>query len=787
MKMDLFHNRIVKDTMTEVFEQNVREGLLPIVEAAFPEAREMLMYEDFVADKLIAEGFCYYPLTVVSAAGSARAWVRWPYVARDYASASPYSYIGWLPLSFELVDEADVPDEFVLALAGRACDYDRDALRIGVKALSDDPLILAGRYSQTFVDELASQITHEISGALALEGLSGGAIELELVFAPGTYMEHTSENVTYRRLLLVDGASKPRDFWVKWTRVGGGAGYTVSDHIADEAILFEIGEDVPHKIREKEYRFLCSSNPATYQAAMGKRAATEWRDIIKRAVRRGEITKLESELVLAEREPEVRDEVAELLGNLGYKAEPEAVAEPDAGFASLMDMAREALKKSEAHIQSAATEEPLSVEAEPEENDDGGFSFGGLDLTDADDWGAPIPEAEPEIEEPSEEAEAVEPIEQSEEELVLDEEAEEEPVLDEEPAEAENAPEEEKEPEPADVAEPEPEIREHISMEELLRRADLAAAENAAEESPEEEEPIAYDVPKLPSDPIVEVEEDAAPEIVPTEEISLERDEVAAAPDEEQIRREIEARLRLEYEAQARAKAEAELERLIAESRALKEENERLAKAARESAELHKQALSDQLDAAERARATEEILRRELEAKERQEARERDRLAEAARIAVEEQRRREAEEEAERLRIEAEQREAEERARAEEAERLRLEAEEREAAERQKAEELAKEQERLAAEAEFMSKRAKIIFRTAPDTNVIARIKEIIEQTVARENKKHVRMHMRAYREERDVITLDIIKMPKAEQDLLVAIVKAIGNARIGVSKIIIE
>ena len=320
MRIELFHNKIVKDTMTESFERSVREVLVPLVEAEYPEADGILMYEDYIADGFAVGDTWYYPLTVECGEKSSTVWVSWRFWDWEFASRSPYSFVGDGLVNFALCES--VPAEFEAALEGRAINYDRSAVNVNVRATVDDPLMLVGGYSQTFVDELAVQMTHEISRSMAIEGLGESSIELELVFAPGTYMEHTSENVTYRRLLLIDGVSRPRDFWVKWTRLGGGAAYTVSDHILSADVLFELGEDVPHKIREKEYRFLCSSNPTAYQSAMGKKSVTEWREPIKRAIRRGDIIKVESELVIAERAGEVHDKMAELLGNLGFtKAE----------------------------------------------------------------------------------------------------------------------------------------------------------------------------------------------------------------------------------------------------------------------------------------------------------------------------------------------------------------------------------------------------------------------------------------------------------------------------------
>ena len=800
MKIDLFHNKIVKDTITEQFIRDVEAVLAPMIGEAYPDATGILMYEDYIADDLSSDGMWYYPLTVKEAESASTAWVRWPFDKSSFATASPYSYIGEEPLAFELADS--VPDSFMEAVSGRAIDYDEGAIKLNVRATAADVMLLCGHYSQTFIDEMASQMTKQLTRALSIDGFGNSTIELELVFAPGTYMEHTSENVTYRRLLMVDGASRPRDFWVKWTRCGGGIAYTISDAVGADEIAFELGEDVAHKIREKEYRFLCSTNPNTYQAAMGKKAVTEWRDLIKRAVRRGEIIRLESELEVAERAGEVHDKLTEVLSALGHTATPakseEPVAAADGSFDSLMDLVRAALEKSEGHSAEEATLDMPMIELDLEEGNEPAEE----ETEDIDD--APVAiaiddteeeasedldevaddDAEPETEEDEEpEAEDTEEAEEPDAPLTIEE-------LLKRLEEAASAPIEE----PEDEAETEVEDDEApFDVDEVIEELDDedstdadATTDDASDEH--EEDNVAIEEPEDEEEEPEEVEDEL-------EQTALDEPTPVAAPvaqpvapiiDEESIRREIEARIRLEYEAQARARAEAEVARLIAESNALKEENERLAAAARNAEAMHQQAISDHLDATERARATEDMLRAELEAKERREARERDRLAEAARIAVEEQRRREAEME-ERYRIEREQREEAERLERERLERERIAEEERIRAEEEERARLAAEAAALAAEPKYISKRAKIIFRRAADANVIGKIREIIEETIKQNNKQHVRIHMKAYQEDRDVVNLDVLKMPADEQELLIAIVKAIGNARIGVIKIILE
>ena len=802
MRIDLFHNKIIKDTATAEFERSVAEVLVPLIEAECPAADEILFYEDLAAEELERDGRWIYPLTVKVGAEARRIFISWSF-DRDseaFATRSPYSYIGADALDFAI--EREVPRSVEALLVGRALDYDKNAIKINVRAATDDVMLLAGRYSQTFVDEMAKQLTAEISQTLSIEGLSGSTIELEMPFAPGTYMEHTSENVTYRRLLMVDGASRPRDFWVKWTRIGGGAAHTVSDHIDGLDVLFEIAEDVPHKIREKEYRFLCSTNPNTYQAAMGKRGVTEWRDLIKRAIRRGEIVRLESELVIAERAEEVHDAMAELLDKHGYAIPTDGTEEPISYDTSILDMARAALQKSEAHVAAGENDAPKTADdlAEPAaelEAEDDGFIFGGLDFTDGKD----SEEEEPasvadavafgEGEEPEREAVAEESTQglTVEDALALDEPAtEDEPIAEDKPA---------TEDEPvSDADSPEERAREvedlaPLTIDELLSRAEAAdredrllmesetATEDAPEEIAEEEKTEEAKEPNTDYEPEV---------VVAASEVYEGNSEDSKAA----IRREIEAEVRLEYEAIARARAEAELQKILAETRMLREENERLARLAKEAKELKDRALSAELDAEERARASEEQLIREREAKAREEARERDRLAEAARIAVEEQRRKEEEERlarereaAEAARLEAEAqalREAEEAERRLEEERYLREAEE---AERRLAEE--RRLEEAARAEEFISRRAKIIFRNSTDSNIIPTIGRIVKDTVNAQGKQNVRIHMKAYNEDRNTVTLDVLKMPAAEEELLITIVKAIGNAGIGVTRITIE
>jgi hypothetical protein len=182
-------------------------------------------------------------------------------------------------------------------------------MKIRIEAVGGDLDRVVCRYPASFMNEMASQLTVAIESATGVNGIADSSVELVMVFAPNTYMEHISGNVTYRRLMLIDAVSAPRDFWVKWTRLEA-----VEGEYTAENILFELGEDVDQKIREKEYRYLLGSGKEKYHNSMGRKKVTEWREVIKRAVKRGELGKVENDLELAPETLELEARIADLLG-----------------------------------------------------------------------------------------------------------------------------------------------------------------------------------------------------------------------------------------------------------------------------------------------------------------------------------------------------------------------------------------------------------------------------------------------------------------------------------------
>ena len=424
---------------------------------------------------------------------------------------------------------------------------------------------------------------------------------------------------------------------------------------------------------------------------MGKRNVTEWRDLIKRAIRRGELVKTVSELEYIEEEDKrdeqiVEDELSAALrrvaadNQIGKTEEVQLNEDYDDISALLTRMLGDS--------PTATVEEPI---AEDMPADDAiSFNLGeGLELESmADDTADDLDEPPFEVDETDDEW--------------LEVEAEDET---------------------GDISDEASEVLPEPTADEIA---------DAIEPTPEEP-----------------LEDDVTEEVVVTEEVKVrEHSEEYERRLREEARREFaerEARLREEFERREMA---------------LREENERLGARARMEEERREEMSRQHREYVESTRQTEEELRRELEARDLREARERDRIAEAARQSIEEERRARMAEEAP----------APEPIAAPEPVPVR---------------EL--ESSPAPASSEYMAKRVKIIFRTSVDYSVFGRIKDTIETTVISLDKADVPILMRASLEGDNIINLNITKMPKNEEQLLISIVKAIGNSRIGVTKIIIE
>ena len=637
-----------------------------------------------------------------------------------------------------------------------------------------------GRYSRSFVTEMSRQLTRLIESAAGVTDISGSDLILALLFAPDTFMEHISDNVTYRRLLLLDGASAPRDFWVKWTRIDGAVAHHLSDDVNNN-ISFELGEDVSQKIREKEYRYLVGTDLEKYHDAISRKNVTEWRDIIKRLIRRGELTKVEIDQEISKETLDLQEKLLSVLGMSSAKTEelPDEVP-VDLEFEKAMQKARELVDSD--FIEETEVEEEIEIDEE-------------IEIEEAEI------EEEAIIEEKIEEEPEIKEIEIEEEpdteEIEEELEEEEAPMtLDDVLALAQEI-KEEKLPETSS---------EETELEEITRMAlEALAIAKESKESEEEEFPqIVFEIEEEPAEPQV-VEEPAEEIIEEVKEESVEESisrEVYSRADD--IRAEIEAKIRLEFESRARMQAEQELAALRREQELMKLENERLqaeAKREQEKMRLEYERLMEQTQRAQAVREAQEAVRRaeedklraQIEAQLRREAHERERLAEAARLAIDEQNR---------LRAEAEraQRQRDEEIRlAEEKRRMEQHEAELEAAREAELERIRREAEEARTAAQrampvmgdgkytYTSKTVKLIFRRSVDPNITTRIYEIIKATLEYYGKDKVYLKIKASVPDAQTVCLEFVHIPIEEMQLLGNIIKILGNSGLGIAKAIVE
>ena len=96
MNIDLIHNKILKDTVSDQFLGSLLTNLVPALEEKYgDELSGIQMYEDYIADNFVLEGEIYYPLTLVFDTGAvSRKWIKWQASSKLKVPGSPYSYIG---------------------------------------------------------------------------------------------------------------------------------------------------------------------------------------------------------------------------------------------------------------------------------------------------------------------------------------------------------------------------------------------------------------------------------------------------------------------------------------------------------------------------------------------------------------------------------------------------------------------------------------------------------------------------------------------------------------------
>ena len=389
MFIDFSHNKLVCELITDSFKRAIEERVAPLLAAKYSDSLVGIqLYEDYIADGLILDGSVYYPLTVVTDSGYETEWLCAPFVEGDFPHGAMFTYCGEGELDVTLVA---APEALEAKLSGRRRYFDGKSLSVNITS-PVGAAALVGKYSQSFLDLLGERITAEIERVMSVSGLVDSGIYIEMPFAPETYMEHTSESVTFRRLLISDKTSSAKDLFIRWKRLDGKVGYTVSDTPDESNIEIALGEDVPQKIREREYRFLTRVSPNRYQTAMGRKNVTEWRELIKRAIKRGELVKLETpeDKKLAE----VSDKLTEIFREIGQPldttpAEELISPEYDEDFERAMQALREVANgemPTAAPTVEPTAEEEAEVEATPEVE------------AEAEPEAEVEPEAEPEVE-----------------------------------------------------------------------------------------------------------------------------------------------------------------------------------------------------------------------------------------------------------------------------------------------------------------------------------------------------------------------------------------------------
>lgn len=298
MRLNLLHNKVVVDTLSDKFVESFNKNFMPKLRESYPSAEEALIYEDYLSDGLFDGANFYCPVTLIEDGRTFFTFAVWKVDAKRFENSVPYSYIGSELIDFELC--TDAPDFIKEKLSGKKPYIPGKHISLRIEAKAPTKTFLSGKYSQSFVDIMVSELTKKIEKEFLIGATEDSSLEFHLVFAPGTFMEHVVDNVTYRRLQLSAKSCSARDLWIKWTRLDGVGSYTLSDNADPLSISFEIAEEVPEKIREKEYRYLIAQEShLSYKTAMSRKNFVEWRELVKRVIKRGEVEKYEEESINA--------------------------------------------------------------------------------------------------------------------------------------------------------------------------------------------------------------------------------------------------------------------------------------------------------------------------------------------------------------------------------------------------------------------------------------------------------------------------------------------------------
>ena len=571
-------------------------------------------------------------------------------------------------------------------------------------------------------------------------------------------MEHVFDNVTYRRLLIAAKACAPRDLWIKWTRLDEEGTYTVSNHVTESDICFEICDDVPEKIREREYRYLiAASGLAAYKNAMSRKNFTEWRELVKRVIKRGEVEKLDAS---EEKENASNEEFTLPDKPLVIDSQP-TTAESD----------REDVFDSEISLKLQSVLENYDVEtdeaSDTEEEDINPDITELLRTLLAANAGDTEDSEAASFENPDEEAVLDSNECDVEDELPpfdIDENTAFDAVNTEETEETlddENS---------GNTTDDEAFVDEEVTLS-LMKEDDIAAAE----ESEDSEENEAVLLLSELACYLKEDDDDIA-------ENTSRDDDCDTPPLVSSI---ADALSDFDYD---NAKYE-ELEEKEREISELKLKNEALCqKIISMEAEQAKylELIAEYEKEAEEIRAERQMLIESLDAAKRKEERERDRLAEAAKIAIEE--RYESEKPiAENEELAAIQRRNEEEKIAKERAEARILEDKKQEQTRLCIEEETRTMVNSASSVRYVSKVADITFRHPVDPNITKRIQEIIVTTVKYFGKEDVYMKIKATIPDPYMVRLEFLKIPENESALLSDIIRVLGHSKIGIVKVLLN
>ena len=106
MTKDLFHNKIIKDNMTDAFVERIDSELVPLLSEKYGDSLlGIQMYEDCLDLGFLLDGEFYYPLTLVMETGVKREWIKWNAQGkRRFADNVPFAFIADGEIGFSIVE-----------------------------------------------------------------------------------------------------------------------------------------------------------------------------------------------------------------------------------------------------------------------------------------------------------------------------------------------------------------------------------------------------------------------------------------------------------------------------------------------------------------------------------------------------------------------------------------------------------------------------------------------------------------------------------------------------------